>query len=245
MADRALDNTEQPEASKRRERANRILDAASESVLRWGYHRTTVDDIAKQADVAKGTIYLHWKTREELFEALMLRERLRVAEDIMTRLAADPKGYTLRGFIKHSALATMDRPLLKALFLRDADVLGKLVHSDLSNAAYAERVAGFKVYLELMREHGMVREDLDLDTQAQIWIAVFMGFLLAESLMPGEFSLRDERLADLMAETVHRALETDRAVSQDDAQRLSKALARYWERATAAAQELFQQELDK
>lgn len=49
------------ERSKRQERAHRILDAAAELVLRWGYKKTTIDDIAKQAKVAKGTIYLHWK----------------------------------------------------------------------------------------------------------------------------------------------------------------------------------------
>lgn len=245
MPDKTLDNQEQSEVSKRHERANRILDAASESVLRWGYHRTTVSDIAKQAGVAKGTIYLHWKTRVALFETLMLRERLRVAEDIRERIAADPEGYTLRGFIKQSALATMGRPLLKALFLRDSDVLGKLAHSDLSSAATSERLAGFKAYLKLVREHGLVRDDLDLDAQAQIWIAVFVGFLLAESWMAEEFTLRGEQLADLMAETVHRALQTDRVVSSDEAQRVSQALTDFWDRTIALTQELLQQELER
>ncbi len=57
--------------SRRQERADRILDAAAELILRWGYRKTTIDDIAKQAGVAKGTIYLHWKTREDLFMALI------------------------------------------------------------------------------------------------------------------------------------------------------------------------------
>ena len=54
----------QRERSKRQVRAERILDAAATLVERWGYHKTTIDDIAKQAGVAKGTIYLHWKTRD-------------------------------------------------------------------------------------------------------------------------------------------------------------------------------------
>ena len=60
------------ERSKREERADRILDAAANLILRWGYKKTTIDDIAKQAGVAKGTIYLHWKTREDLFVALLI-----------------------------------------------------------------------------------------------------------------------------------------------------------------------------
>ncbi|OLD80902.1 MAG: hypothetical protein AUG54_04740 [Ktedonobacter sp. 13_1_20CM_4_53_7] len=53
------------ERSKREQRANRILDAAAELMLRWGYNKTTIDDIARYAGVAKGTIYLHWKNHEK------------------------------------------------------------------------------------------------------------------------------------------------------------------------------------
>ena len=45
-------------------------DAATALILRWGYNKTTIDDIARQAGVGKGTVYLHWNTREELFATL-------------------------------------------------------------------------------------------------------------------------------------------------------------------------------
>ena len=41
------------EGSKREQRAERILDAAAELMLRWGYNNTTIDDIARLAGVAK------------------------------------------------------------------------------------------------------------------------------------------------------------------------------------------------
>ena len=44
------------EKSKRQDRARRILDAAAELIQRWGYNKTTIDDIARQAGGAKGTI---------------------------------------------------------------------------------------------------------------------------------------------------------------------------------------------
>ncbi len=78
----------QEDRSRRQERADRILDAAAELILRWGYKKTTIDDIAKQAGVAKGTIYLHWKTREDLFLALLTREDLKLAEDMKQRICS-------------------------------------------------------------------------------------------------------------------------------------------------------------
>jgi AcrR family transcriptional regulator len=62
------------ERSKREQRADRILDAAAALMQRWGYNKTTMDDIVRLSGVAKGTIYLPWKTREDLFLALMRRE---------------------------------------------------------------------------------------------------------------------------------------------------------------------------
>ncbi|MDQ2745599.1 MAG: TetR/AcrR family transcriptional regulator, partial [Chloroflexota bacterium] len=80
-----------PEArSKYDARAGQILDSAAILLRRWGYNKTTVDDIARHAGVAKGTIYLHWKTREDLFIALFAREERRLAEDIKQRIAGDP-----------------------------------------------------------------------------------------------------------------------------------------------------------
>jgi AcrR family transcriptional regulator len=232
------------EASRREVRAQRILDAAAALILRWGYHKTTLDDIARQAGVAKGTMYLHWKTREELFGALMKRERVELAEEMRQRITEDPAGSTLRGILKHAALALMKRPLMKAVFLRDMDVIGKLAHSEHSTAAYAERLMGFKTYLELLREHDLVRSDLSLRAQVYIMSAIFAGFFLVAPLMPDEFTLSDEELAELMAETVHCTLEPARAVPSGALQTASHAFMQYLNRNMEIVQAQFQQEID-
>jgi AcrR family transcriptional regulator len=237
-------STRRQDASRRQERAHRILDAAAALILRWGYNKTTIDDVARQAGVAKGTIYLHWNTREELFVALMKRERLALGEDFKQRITNDPAGWTLRGILKHSALALMQRPLLKAVLLRDMDVIGKLAHTEHSSAAYIERLSGFRAYLEFLREHDLVRTDLNLRAQVYIVSAIFMGFFLVAPLMPDELTLSDEELADLLAETVHRTLESGRAVAADELQTISQTFMQYVNRAMAVAEEQFQQEVE-
>jgi AcrR family transcriptional regulator len=236
--------TRQQNETRRQARAHRILDAAGALILRWGYNKTTIDDIARQAGVAKGTIYLHWKTREELFTALMQRERLALTEDLKQHIATDPAGATLRGMLRHSALALMRRPLLKAVLVRDMDVIGKLAHSQQSSEAYTERLAGFTTYLEFLRDHDLVRTDLSLRAQVYMVSAIFLGFFLVAPFMPGEFTLSDEEIADLLAETVHRTLEADRAVSVDELQSVSQILMQYVNRDTAIVQEQFQQGLE-
>ena len=237
-------DTPQREVSKRQARAQRILDAATTLILRWGYNKTTIDDIAKQANVAKGTIYLHWKTREELFAALIKREKLEIAEEIKQRIAADPEGATLRGIVRCVTPVLLKRPLMKAVLLRDLDVLGKLTQSDYRNETYVEKLTGFKTYIALLREHGLVRTDLSLRAQVYIYSAIFMGFFLIAPLMPAEFTLSDEETADLIAETVHRALAVDRPASPDELQAISRPFMQFLNERIATAQEQFQHEIE-
>ena len=190
-------------AGRRAERAARILDAAATLILRWGYNKTTVDDIARHAGVAKGTVYLHWKTREALFVALMQRERLALAADVQQRLRCDPEGATLHGLLRHSALSLLQRPLMKAVLLRDLDVVGKLAQTEL-RSAMQERALAFRTYLEVLRDHGLARTDLDLQEQVFVASAIFTGFLLVAPLMPEEFRPTDDRLAALIAEAIRR-----------------------------------------
>jgi AcrR family transcriptional regulator len=197
------------ERSRRQERADRILDAAAELVGRWGYKKTTVDDIARQAGVAKGTIYLHWKTREDLFIALRRREDLKLAEDIRQRIANDPAGSTLRGFVKHSTLALMKRPLMKALFLNDSEMFGEWASREYSSATYQERIENYKNLLEFLRGQGVVRTDMGIREQTFMLGAMWLGFLLAGRWMPEEFKFADGEAVEMLAEAVQRTLAAD------------------------------------
>jgi AcrR family transcriptional regulator len=236
--------TREPELSRRQERAQRILDTAAELILRWGFQKTTLDDVSRQAGVAKGTIYLHWKTREELFKALISREKLALAQDLRQRMAVDPAaGVTLRAILRHLALALMQRPLLKAILLRDMDVLGKLAQREQISVASAEKLMAFQMYLELLREYGLVRTDLSLRAQMYMFSAIFMGFFLIAPLMPDEFTLSDEELADLLAETVHCTLEVGHSVSPAASQAVSHSFMQYLNQAIEVAQVQFQKDM--
>jgi AcrR family transcriptional regulator len=220
------------ERSRRQERADRILDAAAELILRWGSKKTTIDDIARQAGVAKGTIYLHWKTREDLFMALLMREDLKLAEDMKQRIANDPEGSTLRGFVKHSTLALMKSPLMKAMLLNNTDMLGEFASREYRSPTYAERIENYKTFLEFLRSHGLVSTDIGIREQTYILSAIWIGFLLVDPWMPDELKFSDEEVVEMLADTVQRALEprttaTAKALDAGTLQEVSNALNRY------------------
>jgi len=58
-------------AERAAERRAAIVEAALDEFIARGFTATRLDDIAKRAGVAKGTIYLHFKDKESMFEELI------------------------------------------------------------------------------------------------------------------------------------------------------------------------------
>ena len=81
--------------SDNEEREQRILDAAASLFTHFGYDKTTVSDIASEAGVSKGAIYLHFDSKEMLFEGLLTREMWVFSEVWLDSLQSDPDGGTL------------------------------------------------------------------------------------------------------------------------------------------------------
>ena len=57
---------------ERNARRQAILQAAREVFARSGYHETTLEEIAREAEFGKGTIYNYFSSKEELFDGILL-----------------------------------------------------------------------------------------------------------------------------------------------------------------------------
>jgi TetR/AcrR family transcriptional regulator len=64
--------TERREREKER-RTNDIIDAAERVFFSKGLNNSTMDDVAAEAELSKGTLYLYFKNKEELYRAIHLR----------------------------------------------------------------------------------------------------------------------------------------------------------------------------
>src|SRR5258707_15660201 len=87
-------------AERAAERRGAIIEAAMDEFIARGFAATRLDDVAKRAGVAKGTIYLHFKDKEALFEELI---RTAIVPLVM-RLGAPPAmGGSVRDMIESFA----------------------------------------------------------------------------------------------------------------------------------------------
>ncbi|WP_305960928.1 TetR/AcrR family transcriptional regulator [Bacillus safensis] len=67
-------------------RRQMILDGATKAFTQFGYKATTMDLVAKLANVGKGTIYTFFKNKEELFDEIftsLLMEMRKIADEAM------------------------------------------------------------------------------------------------------------------------------------------------------------------
>jgi len=61
-----------------------ITDGASRVFLAQGFDAASMGAIAREAGVSKGTLYVYFKSKEELFEAIVEEQRRQQAEEIFT-----------------------------------------------------------------------------------------------------------------------------------------------------------------
>jgi len=101
------------------QRRREILDAAAQVFARLGFARARMEDIAQQAGLSKATLYLYFRSKEALFQALLDRLFRREAKALEQALAShgQPVPQRLRHlFAEVLARLAQYRPLLPLFY---------------------------------------------------------------------------------------------------------------------------------
>ena len=187
------------------ERGQRILDIAARLILRYGYDKTTMQDIALEAAISKSTLYLYWKNKEELFQALITRETLRMFDAWLERIQADPEGGTLFGIYRHGFLTLLAHPLMMAFYTKESVVLGDYVRQR-GPAVYTRPYLLNRALVQQLQAAGLIRQDLRADVLNHILMIISVGLFSISELIPQEQAPPYEEVADALAGMVQRAL---------------------------------------
>lgn len=190
------------------EKATRILDAAEALLVRYGYRRVTVDDVAREAGVGKGTVYLYWPSKLELCGSVLTRQSAQMLAEQLARTRADPAEVQLHRSMRWTFLQIMRRPLAKAFASRDYDVVGELMTASKSGVRFVQgKLETTERYLAVLYEHGLLADDPAADPALLYRLsAPVTGSLMLESV-PGMGDLDLEDKADALATTLRRAFE--------------------------------------
>jgi AcrR family transcriptional regulator len=147
-------------AARAAERREAIIAAAMDEFIGRGFAATRLDDVAKRAGVAKGTIYLHFKDKEALFEELI---RTAIVP-LVNRLGPPPNlGGSVRDLIEGFARAFIQ----EVVTTKRADIIRLIVAEgprfpEIADFYYREVVskglAGLRALIELGIARGEIRQ---------------------------------------------------------------------------------------
>ncbi|MBD7985296.1 TetR/AcrR family transcriptional regulator [Sporosarcina sp. Sa2YVA2] len=186
------------------DRRQEIMEAAAKSFSLFGYKATTMDQVAKIANVGKGTIYTFFSNKEELFNAIVLKmiEEMRaVSESAMVEGASfEQNAHTL---------------LIQMLKFRKTHLLyAKLIdeEKELRTPAVIEVLAEIEgeivSYIKAKIERAIAKGELkqcDSELVAYLLFKAYMA-LVVDWGKTHNGELSEERIAGLLGGTIFTSL---------------------------------------
>lgn len=161
----------------------KIVDAALATFSKNGYDRTRMDDIAEAANVSKGTLYLYFKNKEELFFAISERNIRELKEQLSTLLTkSEDLISSAENFYENFRSNTSGTNVEKVFFEIIAESSRNL---KLRRMLYEQRIKMLDVvttYLDLQQEKGLIRKDSNTKTIASGLISLYNGLSLSKIL---------------------------------------------------------------
>jgi len=166
-----------------RARREHILDAAEVCFARAGFHRTTMQDICKEALISPGALYVYFNSKEDLIAGLAERDRSDFAErfadlseaaDLMQSLSQLGNHYFVdepahkRTMCLEIGLESTRNPKVGEIY-RSVD---RYVH------------ASFEKLFAALQAEGRIAPDVDIPTLTQLFTVIGDGMFMRRALDP-------------------------------------------------------------
>jgi len=179
MATTSKLKTQSPKTSslkekQREERSALILQAAYEVLIEKGYYEASMDEIAARVGISKGTLYLHFKSKEDLIFVLIeaeISKFLALIDQILT------KEISVRDRLEHILLESYQsiqggRQFLVAL--RSIGLNKGLIRDHLEEQV---SMAGLMSRITKLFEEGKGNGEFDATVPTSIMVSMFLGLM--------------------------------------------------------------------
>jgi len=194
---------EKAQKSDNKTREKRILDATAKLLMRYSYDKMTMSDIAEEAGISKGAIYLHYASKESLVDGLINRQTIEYADSIMTRLEQDTENWSFVWLYRHAMILLPQYPLLTGLIRNSKNIFGSYFQRTALNIMHLKRRSRPEL-LQVMQQAGVIRADLDLKVAAYTLDYMAYGLLNVEDIIPPEEAPPFEDVVTFFAEILEK-----------------------------------------
>jgi AcrR family transcriptional regulator len=166
--------------------SSRILAAAFDCISDAGLGRTTVEDVARTAGIARQTVYRYFPSKDHLITALVLREEEKFLDGIRAAFDAAPDlESSLQGGLLFCLRFAREHPLLDRLLRTDPETL--LPYLTVRAAPAIRRARA--VLKQLITEKAWIRANV-VDAAVDAGVRVVLSYTLTPPDQPPEVVAR-------------------------------------------------------
>ena len=192
----ALDPTDTPGPDAEAEKHHRILAAAVQVLARYGFRRTSMEDIALAAGMSRPALFQHFRNKEDILRSLLQAYYDTCATDLQAALAdGGPVGRVLP-----LAFAAVSGPMVATLLesphgpeLLDSSLA---LAADIKEAGEARLAMALSGWLAAQAQAGQVRLPGPADDTAALMMRALKGI---KQPPYADYAANRDRLAELMA----------------------------------------------
>lgn len=148
-------------SSKKENRKEQILVSASKVFAKKGYHATSISDICKKADVARGTIYLYFENKRDIFDVLIKNFTTSILENISMFSKTEPLQLQFnRNFCKIVDIIIQNKDLTKIIVSEAVGLDSEFDHQLI--LFYAQLVEYVEGALTMLQKNGDLSAHINL-----------------------------------------------------------------------------------
>ena len=147
---------------------HRILEVATKQFVQFGFRKTSISDIADHAGVGKGSLYLHFESKQELFLSCQLEEQ-RVLYEQFDKISEMPKEDRLKAYLECTLTFATSAPLSKALLTRPKDYAALIDEMGVTNI---KNLSAAGTNLIVKNIISSANKDLSLDDQKSLAVTI-------------------------------------------------------------------------
>ena len=159
----------------------KIIKAAIDAFSKYGFDRTRMDDVAKTADLSKGTIYLHFKSKEDLFYAICENNLAEAKQQISTMFAK--KEDLVSEIERFYDVFRKKKTTNERVFFET--IAESARNAELRKALYKQRMNIFETaigWVNLQIERGFFRKNIDANAIAVGLVSLYDGLTVNKLL---------------------------------------------------------------
>ncbi|NQY22131.1 MAG: TetR/AcrR family transcriptional regulator [Campylobacteraceae bacterium] len=187
-----------PKVVDKKQMQKHIMSSALNAFLKYGFHKTTMNQIANEANIAKGTLYLYFKSKDVLISDITSLHFERLEKKLI------PKEYfqTLEEFLAYIKNALLinkeDSKFIPIFFEAFASQFSSEVFMKVYEDMFEKITSFYKENFEILIENTEIKNTINPSTLSRVLISMIDGIVLHK----GFFKINENRYSLMVEDAI-------------------------------------------